>query len=1006
MFFWNSWSRTDRLIYFSALVFLFAGFSFFTVAWLRGLGNVIRWAVLSELFDLPTTVRTFTDGLLDYPIRGTVYAVSEQFVASAMTVPGWLAPVMLAGIWAGLSLILAALTRLPRTMYLIGMAVFLLFLAACRFETLEVPGLPKQAVFLVLAAIFGAVSYYFHAFRSDLFLPIRVAVFAALTGAVMPILGAVSPVPNPALTVISYALPGLLTVSTGFVLFIGFEIIAGLVWLTSASRTDDSLAPKISSGRSLGINNLLFVSGLYLFNLVLLWLNNTRAIDWNGFLISPFFIYLISIVLGIWGFRRLIRQQDVFSFRDAGAPLYVGLALMSTLTIGFAFTTANDPLIEVFEDVIVYGHLAMGVVFLIYVAFNFLPFYRQGRPVHLVLYQPKRSPLFVFRAVGLALFLGFMSNSNFFPIKQATAGYYNALGDLYSSTNEPVSAAAFYQLSLGQEYQNHKANYALASLAMARNDLTTAAFFFNQALLKQPSPQAFSGLSSTYQQTNLFFEAIKTLQRGLNTFPKSGELQNNLGYLYSKTSVADSAYFYFASAATNAGQTDVPKTNLLALFAKNPQVLAADSSLATNTNESTYPSYQANALALKCVAGRDTTAAKRPDWLADKTRADERIELNVGQFASLYNAGLLIQNPDTALAGTLRRRGDNPLNQAFTDDLLLARVFADYRGNRFGDAIGSLDGLVSESPRNADLRRMLGLLLLEQGLFPKAAQTLELNSDTLSIYYRALALTKAGSLSAARPLWEIAAQQDRVLAALKAVLYQERLPADDLEKAFYVTYRPDDPNRGRVWETIQNPNLKTVSGAALVDGFLKNKQVFYAQMIVSQMGKPDQLSPFARSVENVSALKIAVAKNNRKAADAMAKQPVVVAHRADRARLLAEVYTKTNQPKLARAAWNEARQLAPLNAIIATGAANFYQSQKQPEAAYKLALNALTYNPADPELLKTYIRLCLDLSLFDYADDALLQLEFATPRADYQAFLADYQQKIASIEKTKSEFTQ
>ena len=1006
MFFWSSWSRAYRLIYLSALVFLLSGVLFFLISWWHGLGNVIRWDVLSELLDLPVTIRTFTDGLFDYPIRGTVYGVSEQFVASAMTFPGWLTPVMLVGIWAGLSLILAALTRLPRMMYLVGMGAFLLFLAVCRFETLEVPMMPKQAVFLVLAAVFSVVSYYFHAFRSDFFLPLRIAVFAALTGAIILILGGISPMPNPALTLVSYALPGLLAVSVGFCLLIGFEIIAGLVWLTSASRTDDGLAPKISSGRTLGLTNLLFVSGLYLFNLVMLWLNNTRAITWSGLLISPFLIYLVSVMLGIWGFRRLVRQQDVFSFRDAGAPLYVGLALLSTLTIGFAFATANDSLIEVFEDVIVYGHLTMGLVFLLYVAFNFLVFYREGRPVHLVLYQPKRSPLFVFRAVGLALFLGFMSNSNFFPVKQATAGYYNALGDLYITTNEPVSAAAFYQLSLGQEYQNHKANYALASLALQKNDPATAAFYFNQALLKQPSPQAFSGLSSTYQQTNLFFEAIKTLQRGLNTFPKSGELQNNLGYLYSKTSVADSAYFYFASAAANAGQTDVPKTNLLALFAKNPQVLAADSSLATNTNESAYPSYQANALALKLVAGRDTTAAKRPAWLADKPRADEQIGLNVGQFASLYNAALLIQSPDTALTGTLRRWADNPLNQAFTDDLLLARAVADYACHRPADALSTLDGLVSGSPRNGNLRQMLGLLLLEQKLYPKAAQILELNTDTLSVYYRAVALTKAGSLTAARPLWETATKQDRVLAALEAVLYQERPPADDLEKAVYVTYRPDDPNRGRVWETIQNPNLKTMSGAALVDGYLTTKQVFYAQMIVSQMGKPGQLSPFARSVENLSALKIAVAKNNSKAAEAMAKHSFVAAHRADRARLLAEVYTKTNQPKPARSMWDEALKLAPLDATIATGAANFYRSQKQPEAAYQLALNALTYNPADPELLKTYIRLCLDLSLFAYADDALLQLEFATPPTDYQAFLTDYQQKLASIEKEKAEFLQ
>ena len=40
-----------------------------------------------------------------------------------------------------------------------------------------------------------------------------------------------------------------------------------------------------------------------------------------------------------------------------------GLRLLTTLTITYAFVTANDPLVELFEDVIVYTHLTIGLAF-------------------------------------------------------------------------------------------------------------------------------------------------------------------------------------------------------------------------------------------------------------------------------------------------------------------------------------------------------------------------------------------------------------------------------------------------------------------------------------------------------------------------------------------------------------------------------------------------------------------------------------------------------------------
>jgi len=1018
LFFWKEWDRTYRIPYLNSLLLLAVGLLAFGAAWWRGVANVVQWDVLSELIDLPTSIRTVTDGLFDYSVPGKAYAVSEQFVASVMQVYPWMATTLLAALSVGFALVLSAITRLNRVPFLVAMTGFILVLAVCRFETLEIPGLDGQYVFGVLAFLFGSVAYYFHAFRIDIGFTTRFGIFGLLFSAVCVGLGALSPVALPTLTVISYGMPALMLLSVGFIVFIAFEIIAGLVWLTSAN-----LAPGISrqgeggNRRPFGVRNFAVLSGLYLANLLLLWLQNTRTLDLNWITISPFLIFLASLLLGIWGYRRQVEQQDEIPFEESGAFLYAGLGLITTATIAYAFATANDPVVEMFEDAIVYSHLAMGAAFVLYVVFNFRQLYQRGLAVHRVLYKPKQGGLMYFRLGGLLVFGALVGGVNLFPVRQAVTGYYNGLGDLYVASEQFTSAQAFYQLAVEQEFQNHKSNYALASLALRNNEPGKAAYFFSQALLKKPSPQAFAALSSTYQQTELFFEAIKSLQRGLQRFPNNGELQNNLGYLYSRTSIADSAYYYFQSAVRNTSRDEVPEANLLGLYARNPKVLAADSSLAQNTDRFDYESYEANALALKVVFRNDTATLKQPTWLADEPpMADSLVAtegwpgLSVGRFASLYNFALISPRPDSLLTKTLRQRSQQVSNQDFSDDLLLARAMAEYQNHQPANTFSLLSQLAEGSPRTAEqYRSALGLLLMEQGLYRKANEVLELNTDTLSVFHRAVALTKAGDLVMAQSLWEMASRNDTGVAGLKQVLYEERVPTgqttlSDLEKAFYVSYRIDDPNRGKFWETIRDPNLKTVSGTRLIEAYLATRQPFYAQMILSQMGKPEQLNPFALSLENLSALRIAAFRNKLAASDSMSRQLFLPQHQAERHFLMGKVLAQNKQPQRAQLAFTEATRLAPLNAQIVTGAAQFWKQARQIDRAYNLVVGTLDYNHDQPELWKAYIDLCLDQRLTDYAEEALPQLQGSTSPADYQAFLADYQQKLSSIEKDRQTF--
>lgn len=1003
LFFWKSWNPAYRFTYLFSLAAFLISLILFVVAWARGLGNVVNWDILSELNELPVTFNTFSDGLFNYAVNGKAYAVSEQFVAGSMQIHPDVATAFLVGICFAFVLLLSAVTRFDRLRYLISMVVLILGLVFFRWDMLDVPGLGGSYVFLLLTFAIGSVSYYFHAFRPDFPISIRLMAFGSLTTLVFIVFSVLSPVAFPAMAIVSYGMPVLLVLSTGFIFFIAPEIIAGLVWLTSAGR---SQATGLGGGRQvLGVRNFLFVSFLYVVNLVLIWLKNTKIVDWDVLAISPFLLYMLSVGVGIWGFRRLVDQQSVVSFRDSGAFLYAGFAVLTTLTIGYAFATANDPLVELFEDVIVYTHLCMGVFFAAYVLINFWPIYQQNLPVHRVLYKPKRLELVLFRVVGLFGTVALLSSGQFFTVRQGVAGYFNGLGDYHAAAKDPVLANAYYQLALEREFQNHKSNYALASLARLQNKPSAAAFYFQQALLKQPNPEDYAGLSQTYLQTNLFFEAVKALQRGIRAFPKSGELQNNLGYLYARTSVADSAYYYLKSAANHAHRKEVPESNLLAFYARNPAVIQADSTVIQHLDaSSSYEPYQANALVLKLVANADTSSIKRPAWLA--SYATDK-PLSVGQFAHLYNHTLVSKQPDSTLAITLKSVSENPVNQDVTDDLLLARAVAEYNQHNHPTAFGLMSQLAEGTPKDAAMYwSITGLWMLEQGLYPKAAEIFGNNEDTTSIFYRAIAFTKAYDPILAQSGWETVAKTDPSLNALKQVYYQERSPQTDLEKAFYITYRIDDLNRGNFLQTIDDPNLKTVSGVALINTLLEQSEGQRAQQMLAMLPATLPGNSVAQSVRSVVALRLAAFQRNVTAAQTLANQSVLLRYRAEQHYWLGQTYERTRQLDKARQQYEQAIQLAPLNARVVATAAQLAQKQNRTKAGYDQVLTALPFNENNPYLLKTYITLCLALSLPDYAETGLARLRISTTPADYQAFLTTYQEKVASIEKSKEKFLQ
>ncbi|WP_428657506.1 tetratricopeptide repeat protein [Runella sp.] len=702
LIFWKNWNPGQRFLYITSLGLLGLGLVALLFFHYRGIENTVRWEVLSELDEIPMPLDTLklsgsaeqatvgpdtTQAQSKIILPGKGYLLKEQFVPVRSDIPEWL----VFGYWgivlAGLVLLLSAVTVLSRWWYIGVMMVFIGVLATSHLEVLQLFGSDKALGFGIAAALLGSVSYYLHAFRDDITIERRIFIFTVLVIGVCVFFSFFSKIQFVALTVTSYSLLPVVIIAIGFIGWLSIEIIAGFVYVVTHPRT--------GFGKN-SLLNFLFITGLYLFSLLLLYFKITRQTDSSLLYLSPFVLYVVSVTVGIWSLAK--RTENSLPFREAAVWLYAGLGLVTTGVMAFVLFTDNNPLIEVFEDAIIYSQLAIGTVFTGYIGLNFWPLFKQGKAVYKVIYKPMRivqSQVWLIGGMGVVTLI---SLNRFHSIDQAQAGHYNGLGDLHTATQEYVIAEQYYQLALDMDFQNHKSGFSLASLALRQGDRLSAGAYFQQALHKDPTPQAYAGLSQALLNENLFFDAVFNLRKGIDQFSKSGELQNNLGYLYTRTAIADSAYYYFELARQNSINIAVPETNLLAFWGKALAAVDSANSLSalgltkaefkeTKLLESSKISlsHEANRIALAQLTGERTQVEKVALALSSDST------LSVNNFAYLYNVDQYTQ--DTTLAPLLRQLINTGNNGNFYNELQLAHAYAEY--NR--DKISAFDILAAQT---------------------------------------------------------------------------------------------------------------------------------------------------------------------------------------------------------------------------------------------------------------------------------------------------------------------
>ncbi len=989
LFFWKNWVKSERILYIIGLLVFAGALLFFLVSYFQGTAATIDWVVVSQSSAVKVIVDVVELGPVSLKSYADNYLITEYFEGGALRVNQVSAYIFISFIVISMAFYQGIITTLKRYWYIFGTAIFVFMLISFQLDQLMLFGGYQNFALYILLGVYLPLSYYFHAF-SEVSLWKRVLIFLLTTLVLGVGIIQFSSVENPLYYMVNYGMYFTLIVTILFIFMVSFEVIAGLLYIITNSNT---------SASKNSLTHFIVATIIYLGYVALTYMKNSKSIDWDIYYLNPFLLLCVSIILGIWGFRnRRALYQNVIGFSTQGGLVYLTLGTISFATIGYFFATANDPFVEVIEDAIVFGHLSFGLFFFFYVVINFGGLMKQNLQVYKVLYKPQIMPLLAVTFVSLIGVAAFFFNSDKIALSQAVSGYNNGLGDVYLAENNYFLAAQYYTFGMQYAHYNHRSNYSLAALSLDKGEELDAMQYFDQALLKKPTPYAYANLANLYTQKGMFFDALFLLKEGLKKFPESGELMSNLGMLYSKTSIIDSAMIYLNLPRTKTLSGEVAATNILALLINKDLRLNSDS-LAEAYADNTYLPAQTNLITL---FNRDH---KSINYESSSLGVDST--LNLVTFSHFYN---LIFNKnfshDSSLISNVDSYLKSPKNLNYTRDLNLAKAMNLYQSGAVSEAFKLMDRLQVESSQKAGYyNNVRGIWAMGQES-PRLALDFFDKADAFGSsegsVNKVFALLAIDSLSAAKgQIAKLSMANDGLISELQMV--QRVLEIDsqetlmqltDQEKYLYLkTYlkRLDNESAEALAASITHPYFTPLARYELLKDNLSSdderinglSDVWKEKIFLSEMD--GYVSSGA--IENLKGrMSNSVIRDKKNATKSLFYKAVLSQSKG-------KVKEATSQFK----------KIANKNAfdeVMTIKSAMFFQNVMKDEmVAYNILLNALTINPYSAKLKEQYILQCLNMGMTDYAAAELEVLKGLLSSDEFNDYKIQYDKKLDEMER-------
>ncbi|MDN5203433.1 hypothetical protein QQ008_18750 [Fulvivirgaceae bacterium BMA10] len=1006
-FFWKHWDKTSKYSYLIIFALFVICVLYYLTSYIIGEDAVLNWIVVSKSQPVRVLLDTFSSGAIDFNTYANNFLISETFQGSDIKINYTAAYIFLLMLGTGATIYLSVITYLSRFWYVVGIALFALFAVNLKLEQLLLFGRSDKAALIGTFILYLPLSYYFNAFAKNASFLKRVIAFFSVTTLFVLIIYFFAEVNNPFLYLANYGIIFPIIASIAFIFMVSIEIVGAFLYFITRSNTENSKNT---------LTHFLLIFLIYFINLLLVYLHNRKFIEWDIYYVDEFILLLFSVIIGIWGFKhRSTLFESFLPFRFQGALIYLALGIICFGTIGYLFNTANDPLIETMEDAIIFSHLCFGFFFFIYIISNFIGLLYNNLKVYKVVYEPKRMPYFTSRLVGLIAVAALFFQSNRLAMDQAIAGYYNGIGDLYTAVDDFYVAEQYYKLGSQYGLQNHRSNYGLASLANKENDNSKALYHYQKSILKKPTIYAYVNLANIYAANGLFFDALFTLKEGLDLFPNNEEIRNNLGVLYAQTDIADSAFLFLNVKGNSRLTSNVARTNVINLLAKNRINTSVDS-LMDLYGKDDYLPYQNNLLVIGNQNKQNLLNHSGHDFDIDSV-------LNPNTSAYVFNNAFNnLYGQDTSIISGLNRFTEHPENFVDHNNLEFVKALNLYKEGDLIKAFRLVDILQSNSSADVGYyNNMLGLWALQQRAFRSAieffdrAVTYDFEEAKVNL---AIALLRDDSLASAKMVMEQLIEEqgpneNSVISTLMKLM--------DIKDIASITNLPDREKCMALWIHQRQFSFNEVLSIirSIEQNYTKQLAIYEALDYTIQFGSdPDvqQLLDMVREMEaqgsrlvtdlywlelkwlvkkkhfnEIEGILARISDDHRNSVKKQFYQAVVSMQNGSAGDKLETLKTLSEQDPF-------------FEPMLVYSAELFHNELKDDLLAYNTLLNALQINPYSIELNKAYALQSLRSGLISYGERAMVNLKPMLSPRDFADFQKIYQMELTKIESENTEW--
>ncbi|MCI1186518.1 hypothetical protein MON38_03750 [Hymenobacter sp. DH14] len=630
---------------------------------------------------------------------------------------------LLAGALVGWVAVVSTLARGP---FVAGMVPVIFLLMSLSTESLGLFGTSERYFLYLMLGLIGGGAFGLHAFAEGLTLRWRVLIIGGVVAALSVVLYTQSLISTEETTLelAAYATTGGAVLLALLVLWVGVENVRALLWLNTQAEQP--------AGR-FGLVPFVLAAGLYVGTLLLYIWNNGNLELWPGLTLDPLVLLLPAVVTGWLGLRlRVPSYGEWLPYGTGAAQLYPLAVLGAAGALGYAFATANTPLLVAARSFTGAALGLLGAAFLLYVLINFGPLIKQRLRVYRVVFEPRRLPFYAVYVLGIGGIIFLQSRQSFPLPDQVRAGQFNMLGDLARQQSEAAPddlaqaglAERYYAESGDVLYRaNLHAELGRAALYRFRQQRQNEINSLRRALLRGPNEKVSVRLASLYDQPDDLFEGLDILRRGLKAQPHSAPLAGDLAQLFTQTALTDSVAHYLDKAEQLAPGSYASRTNQLGYFIGQNLLNEARAQAVKLKASPDEPALLSNLTLLQL-----RTAA--PLAVGLPAPGAGPVALDAASFAQVYHSVLLavIRNPaqlTPALFQHLNQLASQPANADYYEQLLFLQALGRHaRGQELLARQLLLPLASGTSATAAYYQQLLGLWQLQQGQYATAADQL------------------------------------------------------------------------------------------------------------------------------------------------------------------------------------------------------------------------------------------------------------------------------------------